>query len=190
MVDQPSGSQIPVVQTGTEPTVNISETPGSEIAVSPDADEMQGWKTLTTNYFKVRHPSDVKSVNWGSMIYSLEKWGPTQQEDAEFYDGISIRFQVKEINDLNAEQYAKNKIEETKKQQIADIVQELKPMTLRLSKGFTYTSSGLGIHRYYIFQVGKIDDAMILEITDSTVDPTNQGYQTTVNKILNTLEIY
>jgi hypothetical protein len=54
------------------------------------------------------------------------------------------------------------------------------------NSGYVYTQEGLGTFKVYYVQ--SFDGSQTVEITDSTVDPTNQGYKDMADQILGSFD--
>jgi len=110
-------------------------------------------------------------------------WGPTQEKDTEFYDGINLLFKFNPLNGQTLEAVVDNSVQES--QVVGEIITAKTPMSLNNYDGFTYTSQGLGVFRYIFLEW---PGQGYMEIIDGTNDPTGQGYKEIVEKILLTLE--
>lgn len=143
------------------------------------------WKTFSNVYLKISYPPDLKLTERDASEIVLQKWGPTQKANTEFYDGISISIQPFELY-FTAEDYAKNKIGEIERNGIGQITKPLAPITIGDYSGFTFSATGLGEHQMIIL---KSPSGMIINITNSTNDPGNLGFSQTVESILATLEL-
>lgn len=141
------------------------------------------WKTFSNAYLSLRYPPDVNMMEKEASEIVLQKWGPTQKADTEFYDGISISFQPFELP-VTAEAYAKMKIEEIERNGIGEISESLKPIQVGAYSGVTFSVAGLGNYRSVVL---KAPNDMIILITDSSNDPGQLGFSQVVNQILTTV---
>lgn len=147
---------------------------------------IENWLTYrdSNSCYTFKYPSNLSLDLENGVVLTLS--GPTQEQNTEIYDGIYLHFSLP----LNLEgktlgQYIDSGIEEAK-----IVGQMLKPkqeITNNGIKGFTYTFQGLGIFEHFVLQ--SEDHKCAVDITNGTVDPTNQGFQNTVDQILSTLEI-
>ena len=170
------------------PTIIISPTYSiDENQVSPTTtvqeDALANWKTFSNAYFSFRYPPDVLLIEREASEVVLQKWGPTQKTDTEFYDGISISFQPFELP-VTAEEYVKVKIEEVERNGIGEISESLKPIQVGAYSGVTFSVAGLGNYRTIVL---KSPNVMILKITDSSNDPGQLGFSRVVDQILTTV---
>lgn len=158
------------------------------VSPTPMIDPMANWLTLpnkdicyTFKYSKNITYQERKEEN----IIHLSLWGPSQEKDTEFYDGISLSFSMSlQIGNTTLKDYVDQKIAESK--QFGEILKPRSEITINGIKGYTYTSEGLGIFQNIYLQ--SPDKACTVEIVNATYDPTNQGYQQTVDQIFSTFK--
>jgi len=165
---------IPQTQTTNTPTV------------IPTIDPTANWKTYTTSTYQVKYPNDIDTQEEEASVFILSKWGPTQKEATELYDGISLRFQPFEIPNVDLRSYVQNKIQDSQVAGTSEILSGPTLVNIGSYSGLTYTTRGLGTHKYIYFQ--STDKVMIMEIIDSTVDPKNQGFQQISDDIISTFK--
>jgi len=162
------------------PSIIPSPTP----TVNPNAN----WLTLPNKdvCYTFRYPKDITfQERKEENIIHLSLWGPTQEKDTEFYDGISLSFSLPlQIGNTSLKDYVDNKIEESK--QFGEILKPRSKIIINGIEGYTYTSEGLGIFQNIYLQ--SPNKACTVEITNATNDPTGQGFQQTVDKILSTFK--
>ena len=179
-----SGEATPTIS----PISSPSPFPTGVTSPTPVADPMADWLTYTNANicYTFKYPQKVTlTVRQEEKIIHLSLWGPTQQEDTEFYDGISLSFSFPlEISGVSLEDYVDSKIEESKES--GEILKPKEAIAINGINGYTYTSQGLGTFQNIYLQ--SPDKTCTVEITNATVDPTNQGYQETVNQILSTFK--
>ncbi len=164
------------------PTSSINENQVSPITTVQE-DVLANWKTFSNAYFSFRYPPDVLLTEREANEIVLQKWGPTQKVDTEFYDGISISIQPFELP-VTAEEYAKVKIEEVERNGIGEISESLKPIQVGAYSGVTFSVVGLGNYRTIIL---KSPNVMIIKIIDSSNDPGQLGFSRVVDQILTTV---
>lgn len=175
---------------GVAPSIAISPTSSvEEIQVSPTAvvqdNLLANWKTFSNAFIKMSFPPDVVLTERDASEVLLQKWGPTQKANTEFYDGISLTIQPLELS-LTAEDYAKMKIGEIERSGVGQISESLVPIKIGNYSGYTFSVTGLGEHQMIIL---KSPGGMIINITNSTNDPGNLGFSQTVDSILATIEL-
>lgn len=153
---------------------------------TPTIDPIAEWKTYSASTYEVKYPEEMTARIEEASVFYLSKWGPTQKKDTELYDGISLRFQPFELPDIDLEAYVQDKVQETETEGMAEIISPPVPINIGDYKGLTYTSRGLGTHKYIYIQ--SSDKIMLMEIIDSTVDPNNQGFQQITDQILSTFK--
>ena len=151
----------------------------------PTVDPMEGWQTYTSEdgCFSFKYPKEVEFKMQGDLAH-LSIWGPSQKQDTEFYDGLSLGFLPIGAINMSLSDYVDSKIEESK--QTGEIIQDKIGVTVNGISGFTYTVAGMGTFENIYMQ--SEDGSCGVEITNSTIDPTNQGYEKVVDDILSTFE--
>ena len=156
--------------------VQLQPTPTAQTA---QVDEFSDWLDFGSR-------TDLKNVSVGQTpdnYIQVSVWGPTQEKDTEFYDGINLLFKFNPLNGQTLEAVVDNSVQES--QVVGEIITAKTPMSLNNYDGFTYTSQGLGVFRYIFLEW---PGQGYMEIIDGTNDPTGQGYKEIVEKILLTLE--
>lgn len=176
-------------QVGPKKVVPVpSPMPTETPLPTPTVDPTANWLTYTNENicYTFKYPQEVTlEERKEEDIIHLSLWGPTQKKDTEFYDGISLSFSLPlEIGNTSFKDYVDSKIEESK--QHGEILKPREEITINGINGYTYTSQGLGIFQNIFLQ--SPDKTCTVEITNATNDPTSQGYQETVDKILSTLK--
>ena len=169
------------------PTKTVAPSPTATVVPSPipTVDPMKEWQTYSSEggCFSFKYPQEVEYKMQGDLAH-LSILGPTQKEDTEFFDGMSLTFSSLLAIDVSLKDYVDSKVDESK--QFGEIIKPNAEIIVNGIKGYTYTSQGLGIFESIYLQAE--DKSCAVEITNSTVDPTNQGYQETVDKILSTFK--
>jgi len=164
--------------------------PTEILSPTPMVDPTANWLTYTKENicYTFKYPKEVtlKERKEENIIH-LSLWGPTQKKDTEFYDGLSLTFSLPlEIGNLSLNDYVDGKIEEVEKGGVAEITKSKKAVLVNEINGYTFTVQGLGTFQNIFLQ--SLDKTCTVEITNATIDPTNQGYQETVDKILSTFK--
>jgi len=152
----------------------------------PPKCDYSNWKTHSTSTYTFKYPPNVELKEMEASIAVLNKWGPTQKADTEFYDGISLRFQPFEIPQTTLKDYVQAQIGEIEMAGIAKVISGPSPIAISNYSGLTYVTEGLGTFKTIVIQTDN--GVMFMEITDSTVDPQNLGFVETVNQILSTFK--
>lgn len=160
---------------------NSSPSPTQEIK----KDELSDWKIYEdiNNKFSFKYPPDLSPKIYDDKSVVIEKWGPTQKEDTEFYDGLSISFTIYPLEGKTfAETVMSNRqgSEEVSGEKISE------PTKIITSgfEGLTYEVMG---HHYFFYPIG---DSNYLFVTNMTNDPTNAGFTEIAEQILSTFVIY
>ena len=174
----------PNVKSTPLPSPSPTETSAKE------NDPTSTWQTFPSEAFfpyTFKYPQDLK-LEYSDGFYALTKWGPTQQANTEFYDGLSLRFASITSLEPNQtlQQYVQDKIEISQSSADSTIIKALQPVTIANLSGYSYTSKGLGEFEYIFLQTPETDQ--IVRIINGTQDPTNQGFQQTISQILQTFQ--
>jgi hypothetical protein len=133
--------------------------------------------------FSIKYPSTLNKKEGEGSPVAFTVWGPTQQPETEFYDGINISFN-KEIYEGTSsfEAFINSKLEMEK--EIAESVSEPLPVMIGGKTAYRVDIVSLGIYsNYYI----PLDASYYLLISASAPDPTGQGYALTINKMLESI---
>jgi hypothetical protein len=146
----------------------------------------EDWETFSSETFgiSVKHPKDFTAEETQEGVRVL-KLGPTQSLGTELYDGISILIRTGSLEGVSLEKYVDLQIQEIKDQPINAKVSEKREVKVLELNGFSYNVSSLGEATYILLPKGQ---NQYLEIINSTVDPSNFGYQKTVDLIISSLE--
>lgn len=144
------------------------------------------WMTYQSSehQFSLMHPPEISPEAIEDGIVYLSLWGPTQREDTEFYDGISLSFNSGSLEGEDLRSFVDAKLAEMR--ETAEIKEEVQETTLDSLSGYKFTAEGLGVFTYYYLQRGEDS---YLEIVDGTVDPTGEGFAEVVELILSSLEL-
>lgn len=142
------------------------------------------WQTHTHDDFILRYPPEI-DISEAENQTILTQWGPSQQPNTEFYDGISLSFTTISLQDQTFEDWINQTLDQ--ETQHADLTEEVTSTTINQYPSFTFTTQGLGQTRHYL-AVSPLNPNLAVHIRNSTVDPTNQQLDTTVNLILSTFQ--
>jgi len=171
-------------QSLTQTQTPASPEPSPDLSPeSNDLDPTAAWQTYSNSLYQIRYPADVKVEETEGAALRIYKWGPTQREGTEVYDGIILHITPKEISD-DLDKYVQAKIFESTSNGISEIISGPSPVTINGYQGRTYVSRSLGESKYTILQSN--DKVMFVEISDGTTDPGNLGFTNTVTQILST----
>ncbi len=170
--------------------------PNCEFAQCPTStpDPTANWSgyTSSTGTFSFKYPSDVNLTiqEEGPSAEAeviLLKQGPTQKPQTELFDALRLSFAVWNTSNYpTLEEFIDYLIQGSKTSGTAEIKEDKMAIVLNGYSGFSYTVEGLGTHKYIFLQ--SPDKKTTVNITDSTVDPTNQGFRTEVDQILSTFK--
>ena len=164
--------------------------PNCEFAPCPTPtatpDPTAGWQTYLNNEigFSIKHPSDLEpKEDEVSKIVTFVKFGPTQKEDTEFYDGISMSIKAGNLGGKTLKEFVDSV---GKGDPTSEVVSGPEMVNIAGVSGYKLTIRGLGEFDYYYFQKGA--DGYI-EIVDNSQDPAKQGFIEIVTQMLESLKI-
>ena len=178
----------PVISKKDAPISSPTPMPTEVLSPTPTIGATANWLSYADESvcYTFKYPQEITfKIRPEEKIIHLSLWGPTQKQDTEFYDGISLSFSFPlEIGGAALSDYVDSQIEESK--QHGEILKSKETITINGINGYTYTSQGLGTFQNIFLQ--SPDKTCTVEITNATADPSNQGYQKTVDKILSTFK--
>ena len=155
-------------------------------AVTPTPN-LSDLKTHSLSSYQVSYPNDVNLAEDQGSVTRLYKWGPTQKEGTELYDGFSISFEPREIPNATLNEYVSVKIDEIKRQVgIVELLSGPSPITLGGYTGFSYTIRGLGDYQIIILE--SPSKTYFMEMSILVSDPGGSAFQSTVDQILSTFK--
>jgi hypothetical protein len=169
----------------TPPSPSPTATPMTSPTATPTSSPTSNWETYsdTEGNFSFKYPSDIslRQETDGSVTLSL--WGPSQKEGTEFYDGIYLSFKTEDSSGLTLENFINKRIDEIKVNE--ESVSATESASFGELDGYQFEATGLGQFTYIYLE---LTSDSFLEIVDGTIDPTNAGFEDTVQEILSTLE--
>lgn len=130
------------------------------------------------------YQSDLEVQLQGDIV-RVYKWGPTQLEDTEMYDGISISF-MKEDNteDLGLKEYAEAALEQDLSFE-GELIKALTKTTYGEFTGYEYSVISLGQSFTFFFENSNGE---IIRISYFIEDPTEYGFDEMLESVLESLE--
>lgn len=151
------------------------------------------WVEYNSKFYSLELPSGVRiSESKESPLLRISddvilatrinKEGPTQIHETESYDGIYIEFIILPKKGLSLQQIAQSSFEELKKEDI-DAGIGFKQSSIGNYSAWEYTYTPY-LGAKYIFLEKNAESQEYLRIVDMTKDPTKQGYESMVNKIV------
>jgi len=133
--------------------------------------------------FSIKYPTTLNKKEGEGSPVAFSVWGPTQEPDTEFYDGINISFNKETYEGTTSFESFINTQLETEKE-IAESVSQPLPVTIGGKSAFRVDIVGMGTYtNYYI----PLDASYYLLISVMAPDPTGQGYEAIVNKMLESI---
>lgn len=159
----------------------VSQTPSPSPTVSP----VSGWETLENETgWSIRYPEEVEVSENGAT--SFIQFGPTQEEGTEFYDGISVTIRTGALGGMTLGDFVDEQIIDIENDPISEVSNGPSEVVVAGLEGYRFTTTGLGTFEYYYLPMGETS---YLEVIDATQDPTGQGFENTVQMMLDTIEI-
>jgi len=181
------------IQLNTNPNKNtaaVTSTPMPSTLVTNTQtysmpNETVNWKVYTdTKYhFTFKYPADVQ-LKKNDVSVSLTKTGPTQKTEAEFYDALQIIFGFGNLQGKTLEEIVDADIQ--KGTEVSEMLKAKEAITFNDYEGFTFTRSGLGAYKHIYIKHPSLQ--IYIQIIDGTSDPSNQGFEKTVDQILSTFK--
>jgi len=171
---------------GKETPTNSAGTTTAPLP-TPTPDLLANWLTFSKESFcySFKYPREVTFND--EEIVRLSLWGPTQKQDTEFYDGLSLTFSDPlQVGNSSLSDFVESKVAAVQTEGIAEVTKPKEAILINGLNGFTFTIKGLGTFQNIYLQ--SPDKSCTVEITNATVDPTNQGFQEIVDKILSTFK--
>lgn len=162
--------------------VAICELAGSEAAAwDTYRNEEVGY---TISYREDMEVGTSQSPYGAVARFSL--WGPTQEANTEFYDGVSVSIYARTLaEDETLEDVIGDEVGQT--EQIGEVLEPVSTTTLAGLAGRHFRSYTVGApqDRYYL----QLNENTLLVVSAGAPDPTEQGYEQVVAQMLNSLEI-
>lgn len=142
----------------------------------------EGWLTHNTPVYTIAYPNNYTLNLDQPPIVTISFIGPTQAEGTELFDGVVVNISVsqEQNHDLNA--YLQSKLDELDNVGVSRLIGQPESITLNHYRGYTYIEDGLG--RYQHFLLESPDQVSIATISVLVADPTNLGFQETVDRML------
>lgn len=154
------------------------------------------WVEYNSKFYSLDLPSGVRisESNESPLLQNsddvilathINKEGPTQIHETESYDGIYLELIILPKKRLSLRQIAQNAFEEANKEDV-EVGIRFKQSSIGDYSAWEYTyTPNLGAK--YIFLEENAESQEYLLIIDMTRDPTNQGYEPLVSKILSSI---
>jgi len=151
--------------------------------------EREGWVLYEDKDigFSLEYPQElrVEKTHEEGVYFSL--WGPTQIENSEFFDGISILVRREKYpENLSLKSFAERDADEIKR--IGTITKPVHELKISDYDGYGYTANAIGVFED-IYIPREDEDREYLFISLSVPDPQNQGYSERADEILSTLRL-
>jgi hypothetical protein len=189
---QNSGTSVIPTPIVSAPSVQPTLDSNSATA-TPDA-ATANWKTFSIdNGFSFKYPPKMKIEEIQDII-KLSWIGPNQNRtETEFYDGISLNFQLFKSNDQNFKQIVENRLTDMKKGVPAsdkfEILNEIHPITYAGLNGYSFSIRTYGIFESTnVLLQDSIRKSIYVDITDNSVESGKKGYSQEVDQILSTFK--
>lgn len=162
------------------PTQNSeAPSPTEEAAATPTANLLTYSHPNPKYAFNYSSDLEFQSMADGSVV--LTKWGPTQKQGTEFYDGISLNFKAGQLNGQTLKDFVDQKAAELGGVFETSSVTEA---TLGSFPGYQFHVKGYVEGDYYYLDLGTNS---YLEVINATKDPTSAGFAATVMQVLGSL---
>ncbi|MBW6441823.1 hypothetical protein K0B04_02860 [Patescibacteria group bacterium] len=163
-----------------EQSARDTDTPNDEI--DEELEESLSTYNDTENGFSFNYPNYLKPEAQQDGSLWLGMYGPTQATQTEFYDGISVGFQVFPLENQNLRNVVENK-----RLLFADLygdeVSEISNIDLGVVSGYSFSDS-VGKYMYV-----QLNSEKYLEIVNTTSDPGNLGYHKVASEIVESVKV-
>lgn len=145
----------------------------------------ENWKTYTSEKhgFTIKHPEDVLVRDVGTDGVNFFKVEPSQAQNTEFYDGISLTINSSQLFG-KLQDIAGQKMNEFA--QHGEIVLTLQPIRVGALSGYTFKGEGVGKVTYIFLPKGP---EQYIQIVDATQDPKNLGFNQVVTTMLSSITV-
>lgn len=138
--------------------------------------------------FSIEYSEEITAEERADGYTSFYLFGPTQEENTEFYDGISIRIRQEELEEnMTLEEKAEELVNQVSP--VGEITQEVQETTLNGYEGYTYSSLTVGSETTSYLLKYPGSETKYLHVVNATADPEDQGYEETAETMLSTLEL-
>lgn len=172
----------------THNPISPSPTPSSNTMPAPAAQLPSDWQTYTDaqENFQISHPPDLEVTKTADGFVQFYKAGPTQEENTEIYDAVSLRIreQSKEANQ-ELDKLSQQMVDRNEGG-ISEVIQTPQPVSINSRNGFKFITQGLGTYEH-ILLLGLTDETYY-HLINGTVDPTGQGFDQILEQMLSTFE--
>jgi hypothetical protein len=160
----------------------------SEPIISPlQAEPSQiTWPTYSSTPlgFSINHPDDLQPKKQEETIV-FSKWGPSQKEATEFYDGISLTFSAGFYNGT-FESLVNQQLEEVKNWPTFVSATNIKALVMAGKEAYSFEAVTMGKATYYFIKKNQTE---YFKIVDATNDPTSQGFNEVITRMLESLKL-
>lgn len=143
------------------------------------------WKLHTNDSvgFSIQYDPTLTLQEDSKNDLRFYKWGPTQRGQTEMYDGIIFSIRKIDVTD-GGQSYIDNQIEQFKN--VGTITEPLRDGNLNGIPTKEYSASGLGDFKIIFI---LINNRSLIEISYMVPDPTNAGFQKTIDMMLSTFKL-
>jgi hypothetical protein len=156
--------------------------------VSPTTsiESVEAWPVFISQVlnFSIKRPPDMEPMEENNMV-AFSKWGPSQKEGTGFYDGIGLSFETGNYSG-SFSALVNEKLQEIKDWPTYESSTEPEAIIMAGKEAWSFEAVTMGTATYIFV---KRNQTEYLEIINSTKDPTGQGFEAIVEKILRSLEL-
>ncbi len=146
----------------------------------------EDWITISNLSYSFSYPPDftIREVDGSSVVSKL---GPTQKLGTEMYDGVMVQFRAVDLEGQPLADFVEAQIAADKNNGISTVVDAKQPITIKGYTGFSYVVEGMGTFTQNYIQAEGSNQA--LEVIYLVADPSQQNFQSSVDQILNTIQL-
>jgi len=134
--------------------------------------------------FSITHPADLPPQEQAETIV-FSKWGPSQQRGTEFYDGISLIFENGQYEGSFLS-LVQGELAKTKEWPTYESSTDLEAVAVAGREAWSFKVVSM-LESTYIYI--KKNDHEFFRISNNTQDPTDQGFEQIVDRMLDSLQL-
>jgi len=184
----------PAPETGCPPEAQISANPTTTLTAgtteTPSPSSTREYKNSKMG-ISLQYPEDMEITSNEDGSISVSKWGPTQKENTELFDGITINISQASLGTNTDLLSLINADIEQKREQLSPdykILESPTPYTLWYKTGaFTYKAEEVfgSVTYFYLPQ----SSGKFLLISTHYPDPQNTGFELQAEKIVRSIKV-
>lgn len=173
----------------SEDKAPITEESPEEIADGTDVESSadDGWDTYenTSIGFRTEYQKDMTLREEGENTIAFSLWGPTQTEDTELFDGLSMRFTRHDLGAKTLRSLVEQEMADV--QAVGEITEPIDTIIIDGQEGFEFSGITVGPSQRRIFL--PLGTSVALEISILVADPTGMRFESMADRMLSSVEL-